>query len=264
MAEKKWEQTVQKIENGVYKIKLDRPEKLNAFTSIMYHELKHGVLIGGLHPDVDSILIEGSDGAFATGGDLEEFLSIAELPAHEFISEFVSRFDEPIPFRAILECPKPVVAKIDGICVAGGLLIATTCDVAIATPRSTFSVPEGKVGLADPYCATILPLSIGVGRARYMTMTADTIDAELAHHWGIIHKVVQRDQIDQEVDKVLERLRRISPESRRAYKQVINRVIPHMSTDALIGPVMSTNGREGLKAFVEKRAPNWDRATPLT
>ena len=262
MAMKEWQHTVQRIENGVYRIKMNRPEKLNAFSSIMYREVKLGVLIGGVHPEVDSILIEGQPGAFATGGDLSEFLGILELPADEFITEFTARFDEPLPFRAILECPKPVVAKIDGLCLAGGLLVAATCDVVIATPRSRFGVPEGRVGLADPYCAAILPLSMGLSRARYMMVTAEMIEAQQAYEWGIVHKVVDPDKLDAAVDETLVRLRRISPESRRTYKQGVNRAVPHMSVEAVLRPVMTVNGREGLRAFVEKRTPDWDRSTP--
>jgi methylglutaconyl-CoA hydratase len=263
MAKIDWQQTLQRVEDGVYRITLNRPEKLNAFSSVMYSELKYGVQIGGQMPEVDSILIEGQPGAFATGGDLAEFLGILDLPDEEFIVEYTKRFDEPIPFRAILECPKPVVAKVDGLCLAGGLLVAATCDVVVATRQSRFGIPEGRVGLADPYCAAILPLSIGLGRARYLMVTSEMIDAQIAYEWGIVHKVVDAGQLDSVVAQVLQGLRRTSPESRRAYKQGANRAVPHMSVDAVLRPVMSANGREGLRAFVEKRLPEWDRSARL-
>ncbi len=263
MSDREWKHTIQRVEGGVYRIKMNRPDKLNAFSSTMYHEVKHGVLRGSAIPEVDSILIEGVEGAFATGGDLAEFQGILELPAEQFISEYTSRFDEPTPFRVILECPKPVVAKIDGLCLAGGLLVASTCDISIATPGSRFGVPEGRVGLADPFCATLLPLSIGLSRARYLMVTAEFIPAEQAERWGLVHKVVEQDALDNAVEEVLAGLRRISPQSRWAYKQTANRMVPHMSVDSVIRPVMTANGREGLRAFVEKRDPQWDRTLPI-
>jgi enoyl-CoA hydratase/carnithine racemase len=263
MAKIEWQHTLQRVEDGVYRITLNRPEKLNAFSSVMYGELKFGVQIGGQLPEVDSILIEGQPGAFATGGDLAEFLGILDLPDEEFICEYTKRFDEPVPFRAILECPKPVVAKIDGLCLAGGLLVAATCDVVVATRRSSFGIPEARVGLADPYCAAILPLSIGLGRARYLMITSERIDAQVAYDWGIVHKLVDGEQLDGVVEQVLQGLRRTSPEARRAYKQGANRAVPHMSVDAVLRPVLSANGREGLRAFVEKRLPEWDRSARL-
>ena len=263
MAKREWRHTLQRVEDGVYRITLNRPEKLNALSSVMYGEVKRGVLIGGQLPEVDSILIEGQAGAFATGGDLSEFLGILDLPDEDFIWEYTKRFDEPVPFRAILECPKPVVAKVDGLCLAGGLLIAATCDVVVATRQSRFGVPEGRVGLADPYCAAILPLSMGLGRARYLMVTSEMIDAQVAYEWGIVHKVVDADQLDSVVEQTLQGLRRASPESRRAYKQGANRAVPHMSVDAVLRPVMSANGREGLRAYVEKRLPEWDRSPRL-
>jgi methylglutaconyl-CoA hydratase len=264
MTKQIWHDTIQTIdENGVYKIVLNRPAKRNAFSSRMYHELKLGVLAAGGHPDVDSILVQGHPGAFASGGDLAEFLNILELPPHEFLPAFAQAFEEPLPFRAILECPKPVVAKIDGLCLAGGLVVAAASDVAIATHRSTFGVPEARVGLADPFCATLLPPSIGLGRARYLMLTGETINAETAMHWGILHKVVAEDELDSTVDAVLKRLRQTSPDARRVYKKATNDTIPHMSTDSVIRPALSANGREGLKAFVEKRPPVWDRSSML-
>jgi enoyl-CoA hydratase/carnithine racemase len=251
------------VDDGVAVLTLNRPEKYNAFSSTMYAEVKRGVLMAGVTREVYAVVIEGSPGAFATGGDLAEFLGILDLPEDEFIAEYTARFDEPVPFRAILECPKPVIAKVDGLCLAGGLLVASTCDVVIATPRSTFGVPEGRVGLADPYCSTILPLSIGLGRARYLMVTSEMIEAQLAYEWGIVHKVVPEAELDAAVEDMLQRLRRTSPESRRAYKQGANRAVPHMSVEAVLRPVMSVNGREGLRAFVEKRPPNWTHSDPL-
>lgn len=251
------EHTLQSVVDGVYRITLNRPEKLNAFTSAMYSELKMGVLKAGATPDVDAVVIEGSPGAFASGGDLAEFLSILELSEDQFVPEFTSRFDQPAPFRAILECPKPVIAKVDGLCLAGGLLVAATCDVVLATPNSRFGVPEGRVGLADPYCSAILPLSIGLGRARYLMLTSEMIDARTACDWGIVHKVIEPPLLEDAVQDMLRKLRQTSPEAKRSYKQGANRAIPHMSAEAVLRPVMSANGREGLRAFVEKRKPNW-------
>lgn len=258
-----WRHTVQSVVDGVYRIRLNRPEKHNAFSSTMYAEVKRGVIMAGVMRDVYAMVIEGNPGAFATGGDLGEFLGILELPEEEFLAEYTARFDEPVPFRAILECPKPVIAKVDGLCLAGGLLVASTCDVCIATPRSRFGVPEGQVGLADPYCSSILPLSIGLGRARYLMITAEMIEAKIAYEWGIVHKVVEEAELEGAVQEMLQRLKRTSPESRRAYKQGANRAVPHMSVEAVLRPVMSANGREGLRAFVEKRPPNWSQTSSL-
>lgn len=258
-----WQHTLQSVEDGVYRIRMNRPEKYNAFSSIMYSEVKRGVLAAGVMRDVVAVVIEGVPGAFATGGDLAEFQGILELPEEEFITEYTRRFDEPVPFRAILECPKPVIAKVDGLCLAGGLLVASTCDIVVATERSRFGVPEGRVGLADPYCSSLLPLSIGLGRARYLMMTSEFIDGRTACEWGIVHKIAEEAKLEEEVQAMLAKLRRTSPDSQRAYKQGANRMVPHMSVEAVLRPVMTANGREGLRAFVEKRPPNWQYSGPL-
>lgn len=263
MSKQEWQHTIQSVENGVYRIRMNRPEKYNAFSSIMYTEVKRGVTMAGVMKGVYAVVIEGVPGAFATGGDLSEFLGILELPDEEFIAEYTDRFDEPTPFRAILECPKPVIAKVDGLCLAGGLLTASACDILVATPRSRFGVPEGRVGLADPYCSTMLPLSIGLGRARYLMLTSEFIDARTASEWGLVHKVVEEAELENAVQEMLAKLRRVAPESQRAYKQGANRAVGHMSVEAVLRPVMTANGREGLRAFVEKRDPVWGYDAPL-
>lgn len=259
-----WNVTEQWLDDGVYTIRLRRPEKRNALSPELYHEIKLGVLRATGLADAEVVVLEGSGGAFAAGGDLGVFLGLLELPPEEFLPAYTQSFVEPLPFRVILECPKPVIAKIDGVCVAGGLVMAAAADIAIATTASTFGVPEARVGLADPFCATLLPLSIGLARARYLLMTAAMIDARTAAEWGLILRAVEPDELDRSVAEVIDQLRRTSPEARRAYKGVANGAVPHMSADAVLRPVMTENGREGLAAFVEKRPPQWRRGGPLT
>lgn len=259
-----WTVSEHTVVDGVYTIRLNRPDKRNALSPQLYHEIKLGVLCATGRDDVDMIVIEGGGGAFAAGGDLQAFLDILELPTEEFLPAYYRSFVEPVPFRVILECPKPVIAKIDGWCVAGGLVIASVADIAIATHRSSFGVPEARVGLADPYCSTLLPLAVGLPRARYMMLTAAMIDGRTAADWGLIIKSVEDEgALDKAVDEMTAALRTTSPEGRRAYKHVANQVIPHMSPEAVLRPVMSANGREGLSAFVDKRPAAWTNGGPI-
>ena len=94
-------------------------------------------------------------------------------------------------------------------------------------------------------------------------LTSEFIDAATAFRWGLVHKLAEQEQLDAAVDDVLARLRRVAPEARRAYKLAANRAVPHMSVESLLRAVMTANGREGLRAFVEKRKPDWDCSNPL-
>ena len=170
---------------------------------------------------------------------------------------FNDSFDVPLPFQAILDCPKPVIAKVDGFCLAGGTILAAAADIVIAAHGSTFGIPEGIVGLADPFAATLLPAAIGLGRARYLLMTGERIDTATAEAWGLIVRGVPQDQLDDEVQRVVESLLKLAPEAQRGYKRASIRALPRMNSLEIMEVAITPNGAEGLAAFADKRSPDW-------
>lgn len=253
----RWTESEHSIEGPVYRIRLCRPEKMNALTPTLYGEIRAGVLAAIGHRHVRAIVIEGSGGVFAAGGDLKVFRNMLTLPPDERMVAFNDNFDVPLPFETILDCPKPVIAKIDGLCLAGGAIIAAAADIAIATQESSFGVPEGRVGLADPYAATLLPAAIGLSRARYLMLTGNRIDAATAERWGLVVDVVARDRLDATVAGVVEAITRLAPEAQRGYKRTATRMLPRMNPFEIMEVALTENGSEGLAAFDEKRSPQW-------
>lgn len=251
------EQSVHAVHGDVYRIRLDRPQQKNAFTPTLYSEVKYGLLRAMANPAVRVVVIEGSEGVFAAGGDLKLFLEILALPEEERLVAFTQAYDETLPFQTLLDCPKPVIAKVDGLCLAGGLIVAAAADVVVASKDSRFGVPEGHVGLTDPFCAAILPLTIGLSRARYLMMSGDRIDAETAHAWGLVLQVVAREHLEEAVDDLVERFRTTSPESQRSYKRAANAFVPRMDPLVVLEAALTANGKEGLAAFTAKRPPRW-------
>lgn len=253
----RWTESAQGVEGVTYRIRLGRPEKRNALSPTLYGEIRAGVLAGTGHPDVRAIVIEGNGGSFASGGDLKVLLELLHLPADERMVAFNDAFDVPLPFQAILDCPKPVIAKIDGFCLAGGTIIAAAADIALASDRAVFGIPEGRVGLADPFAATLLPAAVGLSRARYLMLTGRRIDAATARDWGLVIDVVPVDQLEQLVAAVVADIERVSPESARAYKRTSTRSLPRMNPLEIMEVALSANSTEGLSAFRDKRPPTW-------
>jgi enoyl-CoA hydratase len=249
--------SVQEVRGAVYRIQLARPDQKNALTPELYREIREGILRATGMPEVRVVLLEGQPGSFAVGGDLKHLLDIAKLPAEERILAYAKAYDEPLPFQAILDCPKVVVAKIDGLCLAGGLVIAAVADVAISSDRSIFAVSEGHVGLADPFSSAMLPLTIGLARARYLMMTARRIDALTALAWGIIQEAVSAEDLDAAVNDLIEDLLLVSPQAQTAYKRAANSTVPRMNALSVCDLAFSVNGNEGLAAFGDKRSPQW-------
>jgi enoyl-CoA hydratase/carnithine racemase len=251
-------QSIQRVEGAVYRITLNRPREKNAFTPTLYREVKHGILTAMGTPEVQVIVIEGTEGSFAAGGDLKIFLDILRLPPPERVVAFCQAFEETLPFQTILDCPKPIIAKVDGLCLAGGLIVAATADVCIASDRSSFGVPEGHVGLADPFCAAVLPLVVGLPRARYMMMTGTRIDARTAQEWGLVLQVVSGDELDVATEALVAEFLTTAPESRSSYKRAANRFVPRMNPLTVLDVALTANGEEGLAAFSAKRRPDWE------
>ena len=253
----RWTVSEHTVEGPVYRIKMRRPEVLNALSPTLYGEVRAGILAGLGHPEVRVIVLEGCDGVFATGGDLKLFRDLLELPPEERLLAFNDGFDVTLPFQPMLDCWKPVIAKIDGWCLAGGTIMAAAADIAIATDRSVFGIPEGRVGLADPFAGTLLPAAIGLGRARYMLLTGARVDAATAEQWGLILRSVAVDGLDDAVQEVVDALIRIAPESQRTYKRSSLRALPRMNPMEIMEAALGANGLEGLSAFGEKRPPEW-------
>jgi enoyl-CoA hydratase len=244
-------------EGDLFTIVIDRPDSQNAMAGDMYRALRDGVRMGSSIRTVSAIVIRGVPGAFAVGGDLASFLHLVELGPEEFHRSFESVYEDPLPFSAILRSPKPVVAAIDGLCVAGGLLIAASCDLAIASDRSRFGILEARVGLADAVTAEMLVPSIGIMRTRYLALTGAMIDAAEAERWGLITRSVPQDRFEGEVADALRLLRRASPTAQRAYKKAINSSLGALSPEVLMEVAVSADALEGLRAFSDKRTPKW-------
>ena len=244
-------------EGSVWTITIDRPAQRNALSSDMYLALKQGVRLGSAVKSISVIVLRGASGAFAVGGDLEPFLEMVKGGPEHFRKKFEATYEDPLPFGALLHSTKPVVAAIDGFCVAGGLLIAMCCDLTIASERSLFGIPEARVGLADVATTELLVPSIGLMRTRYLSMTGKMISAEIAERWGLITRCVPVDEFEEAVAAAVSDLQRASPTAQRAYKSMLNSHIGPTANEALTEVALSADGLEGLSAFNEKRTPVW-------
>jgi enoyl-CoA hydratase len=245
------------VVDGVYTIELCRFAQRNALTPEMYRSIRSGVLRAQGIDEVDVVVLVGGDGVFAVGGDLKIFRALLELDADRYRIEFARAFDEPLPFRAILDCPKPVIAAVDGLCMAGGLLLASAADIVLATDRAVFAIPEGRVGLADGLASALLAPTLGLSHTRYILLTGRSIDAETAERWGLVSEVVAPDDLTAAVAALVADLRSCSPEAKATYKRLITTLMPPLSSTLIAELANGANGREGLAAFAEKRPPQW-------
>ena len=195
---------------------IDRPDRHNAISLDTLEELHHAVRRAALDDDVRVIAITGAGGrAFASGSDLSEVLHRDFRKALEPIVQGLA--------DQLERTPKPTVAAIDGICMGGGLEVALGCDLRIATHRSRFATPEGKLGIIPGGGATArLPRIVGRGWAMEMLLMGEPIDAQRALSIGLVTRLVEPQELLPETRRVAAHLASFAPFVPRTMKAMVN------------------------------------------
>jgi enoyl-CoA hydratase/carnithine racemase len=239
------EQISYEVRDGVARVTIRRPEAKNALTKAMYAQIRDSLRRAWLDDSVFALVLAGSEGAFAVGGDLKEMLAQLESDDH---SQLLA-YDEVLPFETLRSIPKPTIAVVDGICMGGGLTMMLLCDIAIATATSSFSIPEAKVGIVDGHMPRLLRDRVPSAILRYWLYTGARFSPVEAYAAGLLTKVVESDQLEATTEKMLSQLRESSANAISIYKHTLNetRTLPSMQ-DA-ITTMLGDDARQRLMAF---------------
>jgi enoyl-CoA hydratase/carnithine racemase len=239
---------------------IDRPEARNAFTPAMYYGLKRAVRLVNTDPDLAALIITGTGDVFAPGGDLGG----REEPG-DALPDGLGY--EILPFLAIRDSAAPVIAAVNGVCQAGGLLVAMMADIAVVSERATFRVPELLRGIPDATFAAALPAHVGVAVARDLLLSARSFDAAEARRIGLISRVVAHDDLRAAAVEAARQVLRTAPAARAQVKRMLNLRYGDIDYQTMFWALdHSPEPREGMRAFMEKRPPSWvpptDGGTP--
>jgi enoyl-CoA hydratase/carnithine racemase len=236
---------------------IDRPSARNALTPAMYYGIKRAVHLVNGDPQLAALIITGVGDVFAPGGDLGGRSESGDERPPETGSDL-------LPFLAIRDSRAPVIAAVNGICQAGGLLIAMMADVAVASDRASFRAPELLRGIADATFAAALPAHTGVAVARDLLLTGRSFDAAEALRLGVISRVVTHDRLREAALEAAWQVLSTGPEARAHVKRMLNErygTIDYQTMFLLLAT--SDEPREGMRAFMERRPPNWMPPEPL-
>ena len=230
---------------------IDRPAARNAFTPAMYYGLKRAVHLVSTDPDLAALIITGVGDVFAPGGDLggrrEEGESAPDVVGQDVL-----------PFLAIRDSPAPVIAAVNGICQAGGLLVAMMADIAVASERATFRVPELLRGIPDATFAAALPAHVGLAMARDLLLSARPFGADEALRMGLLSRVVPHDELRPAAVDAARQVPRTAPMARAQVKRMLNERYGLIDFQTMFWALThSDEPREGMRAFMEKREPAW-------
>ena len=230
---------------------IDRPEARNALTPAMYYGLKRAVHLVNRDPDLAALIITGTGDVFAPGGDLGGRSEPGDEPTPDIGQDV-------LPFLAIRDSPAPVIAAVNGICQAGGLLIAMMADIAVASDRATFRVPELLRGIPDATFAAALPAHVGLAVARDLLLSARSFDAAEAQRLGVISRVVPHDDLRAAATEAASQVLRTAPAARAQVKRMLNERYGIIDYQTMFWALdHSDEPREGMRAFMEKRPPSW-------
>jgi enoyl-CoA hydratase len=232
---------------------IDRPNARNAFTPAMYFGIKKAVNFVNRDKELRALIITGTGDVFAPGGDLGGRYEDGDERVPDGLSY------ESMPFVTVRESQAPVICAVNGICQAGGLLIAMLSDVAVASERATFRVPELLRGIIDATYAAILPIHVGMAQARDLLLSARKIDAAEAHRIGLISRICRHEDLEAEARKAAWEILQTAPECRAHVKRMLNQQYARIDYETMFTSLMSptSEAREGMDAFMEKRQPNW-------
>jgi enoyl-CoA hydratase/carnithine racemase len=250
-----FEQLEYTVDDGAAYIRLNRPDVLNSFTTQLYGEVKDAIRLAAADSEVDVIVLMGKGRAFATGGDLLEVLARIDDPNPLALHAY----DDNMPFETIKHCGKTTIAAINGLCVAGGLAIASACDLQIAVRSARFGIPEARVGMASSILPTLLLSKLSLSKLKYLLYTGKMISAEEAERIGMITEITEDDALDDRIREIIGEIRKTSPHARRLYAEYLNRLLPDPENADLYRSLVSEECREGLRAFKEKRDPAFVR-----
>jgi methylglutaconyl-CoA hydratase len=249
-------------EKSVATVWLNRPDVRNAFNETTIAELT--AVFKALHDDVSVrvVVLAARGPAFCAGADLNWMKKMAGYSHEENLADAAGL---AAMLRAIDDCGKPVIARVQGDCYAGGMGLAAACDIIVAADAANFCLSEVKLGLIPATISPYVTRAMGAQAARRYFLTAERFSAADAQRIGLAHEVVAVDALDDMVHQLSKALLAASPHALTQAKRLVRDVAGQPLIDALVQDTVeriadirsSEQGREGVQSFLEKRKPSW-------
>jgi methylglutaconyl-CoA hydratase len=250
------------ISHRVAVVWMTRAEVRNAFNETTIAELTEAFRTLGADADVRAVVLAAEGPAFCAGADLDWMRRMAQYSHEENRADALKL---ATMLRTIHECPKPVIARVHGAAFAGGVGLVAACDIAVAALNTEFCLTETKLGLIPATIAPYVLRAIGSSQARRYFLTAEKFDAGEAFRIGLVHRLAPVEELDPTINEMLGTLMLTSAEAVTEAKRLVRDLAYRPIDDALVADTaeriaairQSTDGREGIASFLEKRKPRW-------
>jgi enoyl-CoA hydratase/carnithine racemase len=239
-------------------VTLDRPERRNALSMELMHQLTCALEDVGQRSDVSVVILSANGSVFSSGHDLGELVDRSAR-------EYQAIFDQCTRLMSTVQrIPQPVIAMVRGVATAAGCQLVATCDLAFADEAASFGTPGVKIGL---FCSTpMVAVSRAIGRKRalQLLLTGERIDARTAAEWGLINAAVPAAQLEEHTRTIARQIVRASPLivgiGKRAFYAQIDmdqRAAYDHAGDVMTMNALMADAHEGITAFLDKREPHW-------
>lgn len=247
-------------------VALNRPQSHNAMTPQMIAELTATFDALGREDDIRVVILTGNGRSFCAGADLATMRAAADYTFDENVADGEAIFDL---MHAVDRCPRPVVARVNGAAIGGGVGLVSCCDIVVAVERAIFALSEVRLGILPAVISPFVLARIGPGAARQLFLTGERFSAEYARRVGLVdHVVADEAALDKVVAERVDVLLQGAPGAQAAAKELI-RTVAFRSKEEMRAHTSriiarrraSDEGREGMSAFLEKRKPSWQEET---
>ncbi len=252
------------IEAGVAVITLNRPKQLNSFNPDMHKALKKALKEAEQDDSVRAILLTGAGRGFCAGQDLND-RNVNSSEAMPDLGESIEKFYNPL-IKQITAMPKPVIAAVNGVAAGAGANIALACDIVFAAQSANFIQAFCKIGLVPDSGGTwTLPRAVGMAKAKALMLLGDKVSATQAQEWGMIWQCVADDELFEKALSVANHLATQPTKGLGFIKHALNRSSENsleeqldLEKDLQRLAGKTKDYREGINAFFEKRAPEFE------
>ncbi len=241
---------------------LNRPEYRNAFNDGLVAEISAAFADVEASSDTRVVVVAARGPAFCAGADLNWMRSMASFSHADNHADAlkVARM-----FHAVHSCSRPVIGRVQGDAFGGGVGLAAACDIVVAAESANFVLSEVKLGLVAATISPHVVRAMGAREAARYMLTAEKFDASRARELGLVQEIVAAEALDAEVERLVRHLLAASPAALAATKRLLADVVEAPMDDVLLAATakciadarVSPEGREGIAAFLDKRAPSW-------
>jgi enoyl-CoA hydratase/carnithine racemase len=249
------------VEDGVLTLRLNRAEKKNALTQVMYATLADRIAAAGSDPAVRVLLLAGQPGAFCAGNDMVDFMRVAQSGGGGGDSPVI-RF-----MNALAVFPKPVVASVNGLAIGVGVTMLLHCDLIYAGEGARFTLPFVNIGIVPEYASTyLMPRIMGHARAMELALFGEPFTAAHARECGLVNEVLADDAVEARALERAQHLARQPPNALRTTKRLMKRWTDNTVAEAIpleafhFVPMLSQpEAQEAIGAFIAKRKPDFSK-----